>query len=161
SKGGRGWDLLLGGDGADLLVRRPDLGEQRIGQLATGNLTPQDPENEVKFRRQKIYGWKYQAVVGDDIMRNGRREGSFIFESREVAPVGLDSIKDFRSGEDRFYCSDDINLQLAELNNFTRLSFFDGNQNELGVVKRAGRSLNPELDMEKFHLNLNVIDIFS
>ncbi|MGR8948065.1 MAG: hypothetical protein ACU84Q_08465, partial [Gammaproteobacteria bacterium] len=39
SKGGRGWDLLLGGDGADLLVRRPDLEEQRIGQLATGNLT--------------------------------------------------------------------------------------------------------------------------
>ena len=70
-EGGRGSDLLLGGAGDDLLAQRSDAGEQRIGQLAIGQPTREDPDNEVNPERQKLYGWEDQPLVGDDIMVGG------------------------------------------------------------------------------------------
>ena len=87
-EGGRGSDLLLGGDGDDLLVSRSDVGEQRIGQLATGNPTREDPDNEVNPDRQKLYGWEDQPLVGDDIMVGGAGRDTFLFNPQINAKRG-------------------------------------------------------------------------
>ena len=70
-EGGRGSDLLMGGEGDDVLIARSDAGEQRIGQVAIGQETRGDPDNEVNPDRQKLYGWEDQPLVGDDILFGG------------------------------------------------------------------------------------------
>jgi hypothetical protein len=77
--GGRGSDLLLGGAGNDLLVSRSDAGEQRIGQLAIGEPTRGDPDNEVNRERQKLYGWEDQPLLADDILVGGEGRDTFLF----------------------------------------------------------------------------------
>lgn len=77
--GGRGSDLLLGGAGNDLLVSRSDAGEQRIGQLAIGEATRGDPDNEVNRERQKLYGWEDQPLEADDILVGGEGRDTFLF----------------------------------------------------------------------------------
>ncbi|MEL6479311.1 MAG: LamG-like jellyroll fold domain-containing protein [Pseudomonadota bacterium] len=76
--GGRGNDLLIGGDGNDVLISRSDAGEQRIGQLAFGNPTRPDPDNEVNQQRQKLKGYEDQPLEGDDILVGGRGEDTFL-----------------------------------------------------------------------------------
>jgi len=77
--GGRGSDLLLGGDGDDLLISRSDAGEQRIGQLAIGQPTREDPDGEVDPTYQKLFGWEDQPLVADDIMVGGAGRDTFLF----------------------------------------------------------------------------------
>lgn len=77
--GGRGSDLLLGGAGNDLLVSRSDAGEQRIGQLAIGEPTRGDPDNEVNRERQKLHGWEDQPLLSDDILVGGEGRDTFLF----------------------------------------------------------------------------------
>ena len=87
--GGRGSDLLLGGDGDDLLVSRSDAGEQRIGQLAIGQATREDPDNEVNFERQKLYGWEDQPLVADDILVGGDGADTFLFNPQINAKLDI------------------------------------------------------------------------
>ena len=77
--GGRGSDLLLGGAGNDVLVSRSDAGEQRIGQLAIGDPSRPDPDNEVNNARQKLYGWEDQTLVADDVLVGGEGNDTFLF----------------------------------------------------------------------------------
>ncbi|MEM9228620.1 MAG: LamG-like jellyroll fold domain-containing protein [Pseudomonadota bacterium] len=77
--GGRGSDLLVGGHGNDLLISRSDAGEQRIGQLAIGEPTRGDPDNEVNDRRQKLKDWEDQALVSDDVLIGGKGMDTFLF----------------------------------------------------------------------------------
>ncbi len=79
--GGRGADMLIGGAGNDLLISRSDTGEQRIGQLAVGNPTRDDPDGEVNMDRQKLYGYEGQPLIGDDIMVGGEGRDTFLFTS--------------------------------------------------------------------------------
>ncbi|MEM7508317.1 MAG: LamG-like jellyroll fold domain-containing protein [Pseudomonadota bacterium] len=81
-EGGRGSDLLLGGAGNDLLVSRSDAGEQRIGQLALGEPSRPDPDNEVNYARQKLYGWEDQALVADDVLVGGEGYDTFLFNAQ-------------------------------------------------------------------------------
>jgi len=76
--GGRGSDFLLGGDGDDLLISRSDGGEQRIGQIAVGNITRPDPDNEVNDAREKLKGWESMAFVSDDMMMGGAGNDTFL-----------------------------------------------------------------------------------
>ncbi|MEM7523221.1 MAG: LamG-like jellyroll fold domain-containing protein [Pseudomonadota bacterium] len=77
--GGRGSDLIIGGDGDDVLVSRSDAGEQRIGQLAVGNPTRDDPDGEVNPDRQKLIGWENQPLVSDDVLVGGEGRDIFLF----------------------------------------------------------------------------------
>ena len=76
-QGGRGSDLLLGGLGDDLLVSRSDAGEQRVGQLAIGQPTREDPDGELDAAREKLY--VNQPLVGDDILVGGAGKDTFLF----------------------------------------------------------------------------------
>lgn len=98
-EGGRGSDLLIGGDGDDLLVSRSDAGEQRIGQLAIGEPSRGDPDNEVNPDRQKLYGWEDQPLVGDDIMVGGAGRDTFLFNPQINAKrdIILEHVNDDRS----------------------------------------------------------------
>ena len=78
-EGGRGSDLLLGGDGDDVLISHSDAGEQRIGQVAIGQPTRPDPDNEVNPERQKLYGWEDQPLIADDILVGGDGADTFLF----------------------------------------------------------------------------------
>ncbi|MEL7045096.1 MAG: LamG-like jellyroll fold domain-containing protein, partial [Pseudomonadota bacterium] len=78
-EGGRGADLLLGGAGDDVLISHSDAGEQRIGQLAIGDPTRPDPDNEVNPERQKLYGWEDQPLIADDILVGGEGADTFLF----------------------------------------------------------------------------------
>ncbi|MEL6521527.1 MAG: LamG-like jellyroll fold domain-containing protein, partial [Pseudomonadota bacterium] len=77
--GGYGSDLLIGGDGDDLLISRSDAGEQRIGQLAIGEPTRDDPDGEVDNDLQKLAAYADQPLVGDDIMVGGEGRDTFLF----------------------------------------------------------------------------------
>ncbi|NNM01716.1 MAG: hypothetical protein HKO62_13265, partial [Gammaproteobacteria bacterium] len=98
-EGGRGQDLLIGGDGDDLLVSRSDAGEQRIGQLAIGQPTRPDPDNEVNPDRQKLYGWEDQPLAADDIMVGGDGADTFLFNPQINAKrdIILEHVNDDRS----------------------------------------------------------------
>ncbi|WP_239479910.1 LamG-like jellyroll fold domain-containing protein [Actibacterium sp. 188UL27-1] len=76
--GGYGSDLLIGGKGDDLLISRSDAGEQRIGQLAIGKPTRQDPDNEVDNDLQKLKAYADQPLTGDDIMVGGEGRDTFL-----------------------------------------------------------------------------------
>ncbi|MEE4175756.1 MAG: LamG-like jellyroll fold domain-containing protein, partial [Xanthomonadales bacterium] len=78
-EGGRGSDLLLGGAGDDVLISHSDAGEQRIGQVAIGQPTRPDPDNEVNPARQKLYGWEDQPLIADDILVGGEGADTFLF----------------------------------------------------------------------------------
>ncbi|MEM7488410.1 MAG: hypothetical protein AAF390_04720 [Pseudomonadota bacterium] len=78
--GGRGSDLLIGGTGNDTIVMRSDAGEQRIGQLAIGQPTRDDPDGEVNQERQKLAGWESMPLIGDDIAIGGAGRDTFRIE---------------------------------------------------------------------------------
>ena len=75
--GGRGSDIAYGGDGDDTLVVRSDAGEQRIGQLAIGEPTRGDPDNEVNEELQKLKGYEGQPLLSDDILFGGAGKDTF------------------------------------------------------------------------------------
>ena len=77
--GGRGSDIVKGGRGNDLIISESDAGEQRIGQLAVGMPTREDPDNEVNNNRQKLKGWEDQALRADDILFGGEGMDTFLF----------------------------------------------------------------------------------
>ncbi len=76
--GGRGSDVLDGGDGNDLLIARSDAGEQKIGQLAIGLPTRGDPDGEVNDAFQKLAGYEYQPLHGDDVLIGGAGQDTFL-----------------------------------------------------------------------------------
>lgn len=76
--GGRGSDFIKGGDGDDTLLMRADAGEQRIGQLAIGEPTRNDPDGEVNEERQKLAGWEDMPLVSDDVAIGGKGKDQFL-----------------------------------------------------------------------------------
>ncbi|MEM6941989.1 MAG: LamG-like jellyroll fold domain-containing protein [Pseudomonadota bacterium] len=75
--GGYGSDLLLGGDGNDLLISRSDGGEQRIAQRYVIDETR--PAGEyVNPEADKLFGYEYQPLIGDDIMLGGAGRDTFL-----------------------------------------------------------------------------------
>ncbi|MEM9199276.1 MAG: LamG-like jellyroll fold domain-containing protein [Pseudomonadota bacterium] len=76
--GGRGSDMLNGGDGDDILIARSDAGLPRIGQLAVGMPTRDDPDGEVNQNRQMLKGWENHPKVADDILVGGEGNDTFL-----------------------------------------------------------------------------------
>ncbi|MEM6760453.1 MAG: LamG-like jellyroll fold domain-containing protein [Pseudomonadota bacterium] len=75
--GGFGSDLLIGGDGDDLLISRSDGGEQRIAQRSVIPETrPTGPY--VNPDADKLFGYEYQPLVGDDILVGGAGRDTFL-----------------------------------------------------------------------------------
>ncbi|MEM7547519.1 MAG: LamG-like jellyroll fold domain-containing protein [Pseudomonadota bacterium] len=87
--GGRGSDLLHGGAGDDLIISRSDAGEQRIGQLAVGNPTRDDPDNEVNNARQKLKGYEDQALIADDVLIGGEGRDTFLISPQINAKLDI------------------------------------------------------------------------
>ena len=114
--GGRGSDLLAGGDGDDLLISRSDSGEQRIGQLVLGNPTRPDPDNEVNYDRLKLKGWEGQPLVGDDVLTGGAGRDTFLISPQLNAKLDIIDKHDKDDGTlDGIVTSSDLIRQLADL----------------------------------------------
>lgn len=76
--GGRGSNLLDGGAGDDLLIVRAGAGEQRIGQLAIGEPTRDDPDGEVDEDRQKLSAYLDQPLVAENVLIGGEGRDTFL-----------------------------------------------------------------------------------
>ncbi|MEO0911645.1 MAG: LamG-like jellyroll fold domain-containing protein, partial [Pseudomonadota bacterium] len=87
--GGRGSDLLIGGDGNDLLIGRSDAGITRIGQLAIGNPTRNDPDGEVNYYRQILEGYEGQPLLASDIMIGGAGNDTFLISPQINAKLEI------------------------------------------------------------------------
>lgn len=87
--GGYGSDILDGGDGDDLLIAASDAGEQRIGQLAIGQPTRDDPDGEVNEALQKLDAYKYEAIVGDDVLIGGEGRDTFLIKPQIDAKLDI------------------------------------------------------------------------
>ncbi|MEM1074698.1 MAG: LamG-like jellyroll fold domain-containing protein [Pseudomonadota bacterium] len=75
--GGFGSDLLIGGDGDDLIVMRSDAGEQRIAQrYVIPETRPTGPY--VNPDADKLFGYEYQPIIGDDIAIGGAGRDTFL-----------------------------------------------------------------------------------
>ena len=75
--------------GDDLLISRSDAGEQRIGQLAIGEPTRGDPDNEVNEDRQKLKGWEYQPLRADDVLIGGAGADTFLISPQINAKLDI------------------------------------------------------------------------
>ncbi|MEM6539418.1 MAG: hypothetical protein AAF668_17035, partial [Pseudomonadota bacterium] len=87
--GGYGSDVLNGGEGDDLLIAASDAGEQRIGQLAIGQPTRDDPDGEVNEALQKLEAYKYEAIVGDDVLVGGAGADTFLIKPQIDAKLDI------------------------------------------------------------------------
>ena len=87
--GGYGSDVLDGGAGDDLLIATSDAGEQRIGQLAIGKPTRGDPDGEVNEALQKLEAYKYEAIVGDDVLIGGEGSDTFLIKPQIDAKLDI------------------------------------------------------------------------
>ncbi|MEO1238412.1 MAG: LamG-like jellyroll fold domain-containing protein [Pseudomonadota bacterium] len=79
--GGRGSDVIDGGAGNDVLVAGSDSGLQRIGQLAVGMPTRDDPDGEVDDDLQRLKGYEDQPLHADDVLIGGEGEDVFLMTS--------------------------------------------------------------------------------
>ncbi|MEM9781438.1 MAG: LamG-like jellyroll fold domain-containing protein, partial [Pseudomonadota bacterium] len=80
-EGGRGSDFLQGGDGNDLIIGRSDAGEQKAGQLVLDALTrPIGPY--INEAAQKLTGWEYQPLIGDDFYEGGAGADTFLITAQ-------------------------------------------------------------------------------
>jgi Ca2+-binding RTX toxin-like protein len=87
--GGYGSDVLDGGDGNDVLIAASDAGEQRIGQLAIGQPTRDDPDGEVNEALQKLDAYRNEAIVGDDVLIGGAGEDTFLIKPQIDAKLDI------------------------------------------------------------------------
>ena len=87
--GGYGSDVLDGGDGNDLLIARSDAGEQRIGQLAIGQPTREDPDGEVDEALQKLSAYADEPLLGDDILIGGAGRDTFLIAPQIDAKLDI------------------------------------------------------------------------
>ncbi len=87
--GGYGSDVLNGGDGDDLLIAASDAGEQRIGQLAIGQPTRDDPDGEVDEALQKLSAYADEAIVGDDVLIGGAGADTFLIKPQIDAKLDI------------------------------------------------------------------------
>lgn len=87
--GGYGSDVLDGGAGNDVLIATSDAGEQRIGQLAIGQPTRDDPDGEVDDALQKLSAYAHEAIVGDDVLIGGEGEDTFLIKPQIDAKLDI------------------------------------------------------------------------
>ncbi|CAN0596222.1 unnamed protein product, partial [Ectocarpus sp. 12 AP-2014] len=87
--GGFGSDVIDGGAGDDTLISRSDAGEQKIGQLAIGKPTRDDPDGEVDEGLQKLSAYANQPLVADDVMIGGAGNDTFLISPQINAKLDI------------------------------------------------------------------------
>ncbi|MEL7344392.1 MAG: LamG-like jellyroll fold domain-containing protein, partial [Pseudomonadota bacterium] len=80
-------DLLMGGDGDDVLISRSDAGEQRLGQLVLDDPSRDFPDSSIDGDYLKLVDWVDQEFVADDVLIGGEGADTFQFETLLNAKV--------------------------------------------------------------------------
>ncbi|MEM9811640.1 MAG: LamG-like jellyroll fold domain-containing protein [Pseudomonadota bacterium] len=163
--GGRGSDYAHGGAGNDLLVVRSDSGEQRIGQLAVGMPTRDDPDGEVNEERQKLYGYEDQPLHADDILIGGSGQDTFLITS--LLNGKLDIIeKHVRSDGSINWAgvageNDELHDHWTDSFGMVVIADYNANEDQIAVIGHTANIYVQHIDLDGDGVDDTLIDVIS
>ncbi len=152
--GGRGRDTIRAGNGNDDIDGGS--GHDKIDGGAGDDVISGGRGNDIIVGgagADEIEGGRGKDILvggaGDDDLTGGRGRDHFVFESIEGASLGLDVVRDFRSGQDKLLVSNDLTLLFDDLDGHTLVTLKDGADTTVGTIDILGDSFNAENDVMK------------
>jgi len=132
--GGGGKDRIDGGSGHDVIVG--GMGDDALSGGSGRDVISGNRGNDV-----------IEGGAGNDDLTGGRGKDAFVFETPTEGSLGLDVIRDFRSGQDKLMVSGDLTLLFDEKTDFTKISIQDGEGTMVGRVHVYGDALDQDQDV--------------
>lgn len=123
--GGEGQDELIGGDGEDLLFGE-DGDDVLLGGAGDDHLA---------------------GGAGDDELTGGEGRDAFVWDTADARSMGLDVVRDFRSGEDTLHFSRDLDVLLNEAGGVTRITLLQGPWKVVGEIEVHGDAIEFGTDL--------------
>ncbi|MEL6642175.1 MAG: hypothetical protein AAFP98_12855, partial [Pseudomonadota bacterium] len=162
--GGYGSDLLIGGDGDDLLISRSDGGEQRIAQrYVIPETRPTGPY--VNPEADKLFGYEYQPLIGDDILVGGEGRDTFLIapQLNGILPVLEEHTRSDGSirwagvaGENDFQ-----HLHWVDLHGFDMIADYNAEDDHIAVIGHTANVFVDHVDYDNDGVTESIITTVS